>query len=53
MAIFDDFYESPLQKVPYMKGVTMQEAIYQFVFQNNKVVEIDLLPWPGNAACAF
>ena len=23
-AIFDDFYESPLQKVPYLKGFTMQ-----------------------------
>ena len=51
-AIFDDFYQSPLEKVPEMKGLTMQEAIYKFVFEDSKVVEIDLVPWPENAACA-
>jgi translation elongation factor EF-G len=40
------FYESPLQKVPETRGITMQEAIYQFVFEKNKVVQIDTAPWP-------
>ena len=50
---FDRFYESPLQKVPETSGLTMQEAIYQFVFQNNKVLQIDVESWPANEACAY
>lgn len=50
---FDKFYESPLQKVPQTRGNTMQEAVYSFVFENNKVVDIDVDPWPMNAACAY
>ena len=52
MIAFDAFYESPNEKVPETKGLTMQEAIYSFVFENNKVVQIDTDPWPKNGACA-
>ena len=31
----------------------MQEAVFEFVFENKKVLRIDLDPWPLNAACAF
>lgn len=53
VALFDNFYESPLQKVPMESGSTMQEAIYRYVFAGGKVVDIDLLPWPSNAPCAY
>ena len=53
VSFFDKFYESPLQKVPETTGMTMQEAIYQYVFAKNKVLQIDLAPWPENAACAY
>lgn len=52
-ALFDDFYESPLQKVPMETGYTMQEAVYQFVFEGKKVIELDLNSWPSNTPCAY
>ena len=51
--VFDEFYESPLQKVPETRGLTMQEAIFQFVFEGKKVLNIDVESWPANTACAY
>lgn len=51
--LFDDFYESPLQKVPMESGSTMQEAIFKYVFEGTKVIDIDLSPWPSNTPCAY
>ena len=53
MELFDLFYESPLQKVPETTGLTIQEAIYTYVFLKNKVIQIDTVAWPGNGACAY
>jgi hypothetical protein len=41
VALYDEFYESPLQKVPMETGFTMQEAIYKYVFEGKKVLDID------------
>jgi hypothetical protein len=46
VSIFNYYYESPFQKVPESKGLTMQEAIYNFVFEKSKVIQIDTDPWP-------
>jgi hypothetical protein len=53
VVFFDNFYQSPLQKVPMENGLTMQEAIYQYVFAGNKVLNIDVQPWPSNTPCAY
>jgi hypothetical protein len=34
-------------------GKTMQEAIYAYVFEGKKVLNIDVEPWPSNSPCAF
>ena len=52
-ALFDKFYESPLQKVPEEIGLTMQEAAFKFIFEREKIVSIDVEPWPSNKACAY
>ena len=51
-AFLDVFYESPLEKVPMQNGTTMQSAIYSFVMENQKIVEMDAVPWPKNTPCA-
>jgi hypothetical protein len=47
------FYNSPLQQVPMNSGNTMKSAVEGFVFDNKRIVNIDLLSWPANAPCAY
>ena len=35
------------------KKLTIQEAVEKFVFENERIVEIDEYTWPYNTACAF
>ena len=51
-AYIDKFYDDELQKVPMVKGYTMNDAVYDFVVKNAKVKQIDQDAWPGNAPCA-
>jgi hypothetical protein len=53
VVFFDEFYESPLQRVPKETGSTMQTAIYKYVFEGKKVFDIDNLAWPANSPCAY
>jgi hypothetical protein len=33
-------------------GITMQEAIKQWLFEGKNVTAIDVAGWPNNAACS-
>ena len=35
------------------KNITIQEALESYVFDNEKINEIDAYPWPYNRGCAF
>lgn len=48
---FNNFYESPLQRVP-QGGNSMQHAVEAFVLRGEKVVDIDVEAWPANTPCA-
>ena len=50
-AFMDNFFESVRERVPE-GGRSMQSAVYDFVMKGEKVVDIDVEPWPANRACA-
>lgn len=49
----DEFYDSPLQKVPMNTGDTIRTAISKYVFEERKVFDIDYDAWPSNKPCAY
>ena len=51
-AHFDKYYASDLQRVPMVKGYTMNDAVYNFVMKEEKVRQIDQDAWPANSPCA-
>ena len=50
---FDDFYDSPNQKVPGVTGYKLREAVEKFVLEGEKIYMVDDVAWPGNALCAY
>jgi hypothetical protein len=46
-------YDSDLQKVPHDQGPTMRTAVESFVFDQKRIVAVDLFAWPANAPCAY
>lgn len=40
-------------KVPEGKGLNVKNAVEKFVFDNEKITSIDIIPWPLNKACAY
>lgn len=51
-AFYDDFYDSPKQKIPTTNGKTVREAVEAFVLYDQKSINIDEVAWPGNTGCA-
>ena len=52
-AVWGEFYDNPLQKIPESTGQTVRGVIEEFVFEPLKRIElIDEGPWPANSACA-
>jgi hypothetical protein len=49
---YDDFYDSPNQRVPGGSGYTARTAIEKFVFEGERFYLVDVA-WPGNTACAY
>jgi hypothetical protein len=50
---FNDFYDSPNQKVPGETGYTLREAVERFVFEEKRIYMVDSVAWPGNTPCAY
>lgn len=46
-------YDSELQKVPKGDGPRMRTAVEEFVFDQKRIVAVDLFPWPANTPCAY
>jgi len=51
-ACLNAFYNSELNKVPFSTGNTVKNAIEQFVFGNERVINYDVEAWPANIGCA-
>ncbi len=51
-AVFNDFYDVDVQKVPETTGETVKSAIERFVLNGERVTSVDQKPWPSNSACA-
>ena len=49
----NDQYYSENQRTASGEKLTIQEAVEKFVFDNEKIVEIDEYTWPFNTGCAF
>lgn len=49
---FDHYYSSPNLKVPMNTGVTMQQAIKDWLFDGKNVTVIDKVGWPNNTPCS-
>lgn len=51
--IYPDMYDSDLERVPMRTGMTVKDAMEQFIL-NDKVEWIaDADSWPSNEACAY
>lgn len=51
-ACLNAFYDSPFQKIPTTIGLTLKDAIEQFVFEDKRVLSFDAKGWPSNTGCA-
>ena len=52
--IFNDtFYSNQREKAPATNGITLRQACESFMFNQSKIVNIDLDPWPHNEPCAY
>lgn len=50
---YDNFYDSPNQKIPGDTGLTLREAVEKFVFDGERIFIVDSVAWPGNKRCAY
>ena len=51
-AAYNDFYDSPHQKIPALTGKTVKDAINSYVFENKLTIIYDEDGWPSNTGCA-
>lgn len=52
----NDFYNNARLAVPGLGDThrsTIRQAVQKFVFQNERIISFDLVPWPYNWRCAY
>ena len=48
--IYDMFYNDEKEEV---KGIKLKDALERFVFNEERVIEVESEPWPANTGCAY
>lgn len=51
--VYKTMYDSELERVPMKTGLTVKDAIQNFVLNHQVQWTYDQTSWPGNSQCAY